>query len=55
MTESRQSSTAEAATEHDEDRYGCVQLPDDEVVVYDQEAHTRWVQSDSAVPISECR
>lgn len=55
MTESQQTPAAEPSPEQDEDRYGCVQLPDDEVVVYDRDAHTRWVQSDSAVPISECR
>lgn len=55
MTESHTATEAEPADHRDGDRYGCVELPDGEVVVYDRDSHTQWVQSDWAVPVSELR
>jgi hypothetical protein len=40
-------------TEHDDERYGAIKTGDGDVVIYDRDNETAWLQSDTAVAVGE--
>lgn len=44
---------SQADTEHDDERYGAIETGDGDVVIYDRDNETAWLQSDTAVAVGE--